>query len=484
MEAPKNPGYASVLRTLFWLCLSFALLSAGAVDRLPLSICALILSLIAAPAVLSAWNTDTKASIYLIASAALLFAVATVWLQTIPIADLSNLNDAWSQVRQQIGIAQASISVVPDETAAGIVAWCPLLAFVVAGHLYPDQTAALRLMRGLCYVNVLAAIFGIIQFFIVPDSLGISDKVYYIDSLSSVFVNRNSAGTFFGCGLLLGVGFAWHYWRAIPTGDLMHALLSSHVQIRREHMRLILFLAIVVIDLVALSLTRSRGAIVSTIAAAVLLSFLLWSQSSALRLNTRFPWLRYFGWGRYLLPLVTVGLIATLFTERAAYRLQTQGADEGRLCTYQSTWRAIVDNWPSGSGFNTFTQVFPAYRDSTCVGINGFWNAAHNSYLEGLLGLGLPFAILLAVGYAVLLAALVVGYRLRHRYRFAPAIGLSVLLLVSIHAFVDFSMQIPAIGIFIAATMAGSLTVGLSRSHGRSTPSRQSAAPTLPTDRA
>jgi len=211
----------------------------------------------------------------------------------------------------------------------------------------------------------------------------------------------------------------------------------------------------------ALFLTQSRGAVGATFIALVVAVALM----SSRRLTADKPGEEFVAWRRTAAIvaglLIIVGLFA-LFAGRSVYRMQEQG-DEGRWCSYASTMAAIKDNWVFGAGFGAFQDVFPVYRDSDCVGIFGVWERAHDFYLEGWLGLGLPFLVALAIGYLVLIAAFVRGVRVRHKFCFIPVMGLAALILASLHSVVDFSLQIPGLAVYFAAIMAATVTVSLGR---------------------
>jgi O-antigen ligase len=160
--------------------------------------------------------------------------------------------------------------------------------------------------------------------------------------------------------------------------------------------------------------------------------------------------------------VIVVGLFA-LFAGRSVYRMEEQGSDDARWCAFSSTIAAIKDNWIFGTGLGAFQDVFPVYRDSDCAGIFGVWERAHNFFLEGWLGLGLPFLLALAIGYLVLIVTFIHGVKVRHRFRFVPIIGLAALILASLHSLVDFSLQIPGVGVYFAAIMAATVTVSLGR---------------------
>ena len=125
--------------------------------------------------------------------------------------------------------------------------------------------------------------------------------------------------------------------------------------------------------------------------------------------------------------------------------------------------QALIDNLPFGTGFGTFQDVFPGYRDHVCAGINGIWDAAHNSFIEGGMGLGLLFLVLAPVAIALLVRAFLIGLRERQRYRFVPALGLASLLLICLHSLVDFSLQIPAVAFYAAAIFGCCVVISLGR---------------------
>ena len=47
-----------------------------------------------------------------------------------------------------------------------------------------------------------------------------------------------------------------------------------------------------------------------------------------------------------------------------------------------------------GFGYGTFSSAFPMFRDDT-LSISGFWDKAHNTYIEIFQGLGLLFGAML-----------------------------------------------------------------------------------------
>ena len=78
---------------------------------------------------------------------------------------------------------------------------------------------------------------------------------------------------------------------------------------------------------------------------------------------------------------------------------------------------------------------------------------AHNSYLEALLGLGAPVAIILFVGLGALVAQCLRGTLIRKRDRLAPSVAVGASLIVACHGLIDFSIQLQGIALSYAALL-------------------------------
>jgi O-antigen ligase len=143
-----------------------------------------------------------------------------------------------------------------------------------------------------------------------------------------------------------------------------------------------------------------------------------------------------------------------------ADRLSVNGfASDDRLAVYGLTWRSILDAPLFGFGDGTFSEVFPMYRDGT-IGPFGVWDMAHNSYLEALQGLGVPVAVLFFLGLGVLFVRCVLGAIERQRAASAPLVACAATVVVALHAFVDFSVQMQA----VALTWVALLGAGVAQS--------------------
>jgi len=387
-----------------------------------------------------------------------------IFLQAMPFAAGDFANGAWKSVNEKVGPVMATISVAPTTTLESIPSLAlPFFVFLSALSLFQGDSEALWLWRALAYFGVGYAVFGILQEIFLPQQLFLTDKTHYVGSLTATFVNRNTAGTFFGLALLLNLGLVFSYLRDTRVQGFLRRIMQFEMSWRDKYGLAVLHIVYCLTVAVALVLTQSRGASASSFIGAavgiILMSgWLLKADASG------GVWARNRPLLAPVIGLVLLAVIFETFSGRVAYRIQEEGVDQSRWCTYASTLEAIKDHPLFGSGFGTFRDVFPLYRNVDCVGIFSIWDKAHNSFLEGYLGLGLPFALALLIGYATLTAILIRGMRTRRSLRFAPVMAFAALTLVTLHALVDFSLQIPGLNVFFAAMLAVGVTTALARS--------------------
>lgn len=264
--------------------------------------------------------------------------------------------------------------------------------------------------------------------------------------LSSTFVNRNHAATYFGLASLVSFILMMQAYREIfvhhrrqhSFADWLIDLLASRIGLLL--LAFILFLGCVL-------LTQSRAGILSTgiaLAFAAILQTLLANRSKQNSNGgaTRFRrvFLALFA-GLSIAGYIALQLSGDAFLTRLS---DTSSNPVYRLELYRLCLEMIKDFPLLGTGYGSFQTAFIFYQDETLPN-TVFWDKAHNSYLEVLIGLGLPvgLALLSAFGWAVMRCRKAFIYRQRNRY--FSVLGLSSTLLIGLHSLADFSMQIQAI---------------------------------------
>ncbi|KPL51901.1 hypothetical protein ABB55_06400 [Prosthecomicrobium hirschii] len=441
---------------LYFTSIVLAVVPFGAVHAIPLGLSAVVTCLVL---VLSLGRAVTNPAIgRLIVQAAGVAALLTGWLlvQSLSAPDILPSHPAWRSVERDFGAIEPSISINPNATAWSLIDLAtPFLSFVSALILFGNDTAAARLWRFLRLFGLCVTIFGLAQFLILPNTILIFEKWTYQGSLTATFVNRNSAATFLGLVALLWFAEFLGAMRRLSWRDLAERLGAFRWG-GEDGLATALRAALATfLSLGALFLSTSRGGFIAT-AIGFLVVFIQMSRGAPTdRASSR--WHGLAGLGLIL-------AVFALFGGLALQRLQVQGADDSRLCAYLSTLSAIRDNWLFGTGFGTFADIFPLYRDPACASIEGVWDRAHNSYLEATLGLGLGFVVLLVFVVGRLVSILRQGIASRRRNRHIVAGGFGALALVASHALVDFSIQIHGVAMYWVATMAVSTAIALGRS--------------------
>ncbi|MBX5136748.1 O-antigen ligase family protein [Rhizobium lentis] len=431
----------------------------GSVTPLPFAFAAIGMFALAIVSVLL--FAEPRQSRWVFKIALLLLVVLTSWtfIQTIELPANLLANPAWSAAHDLAGVQYAAISVEPADTLASIL-WValPFVTFLTGLILCDTDQRARKVLASLGLAAGGIAVFGLLQFSMFPNVLILIEKHAYLDSLTAIFVNRNTAATFLGLGTLLMLTLVRDIacsYSTHPPGEPGRNLLL---------LRTWIYILLLCACFTALMLSRSRAGIFATFVAALIY----------------FPWL-VLNWNssrRYLIPapkwhsvlkllaaVIFVVLLLSIFAGQAILRAQERRLeDDDRFCILPDIWRAISDHWLTGTGLGTFRTVFSAYRDPAC-GIFGIFDRAHNFYLEGFLGLGVAFPVATFLAFAVLARVFWRGLSERRRLRHYVLLGIAATVLVALHAAVDFSLQIPGFAVFFSAFLSAVVAISLGRSY-------------------
>jgi O-antigen ligase len=163
--------------------------------------------------------------------------------------------------------------------------------------------------------------------------------------------------------------------------------------------------------------------------------------------------------------LVITGIFLEL-TNSLLGRIDQEGVvGESRLAVSSIALRAILDSPWLGYGYGTFADVFGMFRDRS-ISPQGFWNTAHDVYLELFQGLGVIAGALLIICVIILVAKCLIGSRRRHRAAAIPAMAVSVACLIGVDALVSSALHRQTIALtFMALLGAG---IAQCKSQGRS----------------
>jgi hypothetical protein len=334
----------------------------------------------------------------------------------------------------------------------------PIAVFISALLNVRDTSTFTRMADVVLGISAIATVASLLQYFLSPDRLLLEQKVHYLDSFTGTFTNPNTAATYFGILTLLSLALMSRPWEIIRPLTFFTTNRRWVQEDNKQAMAIAFYAALALLFGLALFLTRSRAGVLSSLLALAVLA------GGQTFVSLRRKYTMRAALGGTALAIVSVCALFALFGSRLLLRIETEGfVDEQRLCTYASTWQAIKEHLAWGAGAGTFQDVFPSYRAEKC-GIDGYWEMAHSVPLEGWLAFGGAFLVAAAIAYVTLIATYAKGLRERRRYRYVPLVCLSILLLVTVHSLVDFSLQIPAVALLVAWSLGGGAAVSVGRS--------------------
>jgi len=405
-----------------------------------------------------------------IALPTVLFVIVLGWigLQISPAgAQLFGGHPAWDYViesggsgGQGAGDGHIRLSVNVAETGAGLMRLATYGAVFFAAFILAQRTATAGfLIKALLFSAGFYAFYGLFRFAFDWEKILWFD-VGPGDALTSAFINSNSAATYFGLASVAGAAVLLRQIRRERFGREGHSFRYRVMTIiAAMSARFGVAIVAFILPLTALLMTASRGGIMATLAGLAALLVLTAIRRSAAGGGSA----RFAGFVGIAVLLVTVFHISGA---RFAERLAVSGVQsQDRLNVYQTTLEAIKDNALLGSGYGTFQDIYPLYRNeepySPLV-----WDKAHNDYLELFLGLGIPAALVFLSSLSLVFAVVVRGYFRRRRNAIYPGIAVAGSIVLAVHALADFSAQIQA----VAMTYAMILGIGAAQSQSRSVP--------------
>jgi O-antigen ligase len=388
-----------------------------------------------------------------------LFVLVMVWVGIqvvqLPAGPLSN--PIWQVAAGFDGsITHRSISINPMNSVDAAMRLLTYASVFLAVYILasdPDRASAILwiFVCSACFY----AIYGLVRY-----SLDWHKILWFTSPstrLTGPFLGQNNAATYFGLGVVSALALLLQAFRRTEResrhSSRGYRLIAAFQALSGKAGFLLL---IFVVLLVALLLTTSRAGIVATLGGCMTLIALraVKGRSGGNNGATRFAGLAF--------VVFLVVIIFEMSGGRFAERVLTSNLDAGgRFDVYRMTWAAISGNAWFGTGFGTFQDVFPVYRDDVLeLGLT--WDKAHNDYLELFLGLGMPASLMFLLALFLLFTTVLRGYFRRRRDSIYCSIAVAACVVVALHSLVDFSLQIQAVA------MAFAMLLGLGAAQSRS----------------
>jgi O-antigen ligase len=376
------------------------------------------------------------------------YAIALGWAfaQTAPGLPGVAAHPIWQEAAAALG-AMSPLAAVSLDPGASLTGAMRLLSygavFWLALNLCRNAALANRLLWVVALSGSVYALYGLVVEFGDLDSVLWYRKWAYSDSLTATFVNRNSFATYIGMVAIAALALLANEFdhARVEAGSLATSTVET---VDAMPARAYALIGCLILIATALLLTKSRAGIAST--AVGLVVFLL-ANAIYRRRN---------GAGGWFASAVLAVVIALAFVSGRGVidRLSTVDVNlAGRSTVWTMTREAVAERPFAGSGLGTFDDIYLAHRDERLPMRTRPFEHAHNSYLENALELGWPSAAALFAALGWLGVWCIHGVVVRRRHGVYPCVALGALSLGAMHAGFDFSLQIPAIPLCLAALL-------------------------------
>ncbi len=307
--------------------------------------------------------------------------------------------------------------------------------------LRPGGWWAGLLRRTVGSMVVAVALFSMLAFLAAPDWCFGGPRKFHRNSLTGTFMNRNTAASLFGVGLLIWTLRTCADWRLTLAGHQPTPVATPPVAASAA-----------MLCLVALAANRIAG-----------------REPARPRRNSRCG-------AALRRPRPPAACPHAACTHRSRWGHRRAGDLERSGCHtpvpdrldrsaaplgLPPTLALALDHPWLGIGLGNFEIVFPSVRPAD-IGSAGIWTKAHNTPLEILVEIGFPAALTLFAFFGIMLAVLA---RRAVRERSRPAIiAFAAAAFAVLHGLVDFSLQIPGMAVVFAALVGAGLAPRLKRS--------------------
>ena len=332
--------------------------------------------------------------------------------------------------------------------------------FVIVTNCYPSRTAIKRLL------TVIAATGGLVAAIAIGQFVAQTDKIYGIvpsgHSLADAgpFVNHSNFAQFMNLSVGAAVALLFMRVRETFSGHTQLTTVFDELGSRRSLSLWGLF-SVIVLGIIAVLVSLSRGGIVSMLVAAAVIVCLLTFGGTSHR-----------GRGKLIAITVLLAFACVLYIgfdavyQRMATLHDLGGASGGRwqmLKDISAVWLLFPF---LGTGLGTYQVVYPMFDSSTIANVAGH---AENEYAQALAETGLV-GFLALVGFGALVG---IAF-LRNCRRFKMPLNVANyglgfgLIAVLVHSLSDFGQHLPANAILTATFCA--LILNISRSGGHPSP--------------
>jgi O-antigen ligase len=366
---------------------------------------------------------------------------------------IASFHPIWRQASEVLRIPiKPSVSIVRGEPWYALGAPLALILALTCGVIVgQDRNRASQVLQVIAWSGSAYAIYGIFALVFEPTMILWREKTAYLGSLTSTFINRNTAAAYFGSCTAVWLLLLLQRIRTRLPKRIVWSKIPENILSDADKSVLVRF-SMFFLCLTAMFMTGSRGGVIVSLLG-LIIAFVAFFRRDLPR-------------GKMILVATTgaTGAFALFLLQflggNVERRFDVGGlSDAGRLAIYRSTLGMISDHPWFGTGLGTFAWAMPTYRSGEGSMI-GIIDIAHSTPLELAAELGIPLTVVVIIAWLVAFAILISGIRRGRRRDILPLAALIVCLIAQLHSMIDFSLQIPGYAIVIFALLG----VGLTRS--------------------
>jgi O-antigen ligase len=366
-------------------------------------------------------------------------AIVVLWaaFQSADFAPEAWRHPVWKLASAAIGKdVGGAISVYPEAGVTAIL-WMATAAavFFLAVQYGRDARRACLVLFATAVAGGAIAAYGLAVYLTGNKWVLWRPKYAYLDALTATFINRDTFAAYAGTVLTIAFGFV-----VGELGGLRPLRVTGWVRI----VALLLLGGVLALVSAALILSGSRAGTAVAVLGIGSISLLAVARSRS--------------WRGMLVALCAAGGLAAIGFAASSGRLLTArllwfDRDlNARLALDRSVLEAIAARPLFGYGLGAFKEAYPPFR-ALALQQSGRWEYAHNSWLEALMTLGIPFGLVLWLIFLWMLARCLAGALRRGQDAAYPAIGAAVGILAAAQSLVDFPVQIQGFAIPLLAIL-------------------------------
>ena len=383
----------------------------------------------------------------LLRGALIAIALMVLWLalQLLPLPA-----DSWSRLPgrgllaaelRTAGIEAIARPISVDALASlrALFAWLPPLALGLLVLTLP-AVARLRVLQAIVLCALLSLLLGMAQ--LAGGEHSALRWHEYTNTTQAVgpFANRNHLASLVVLSLPIAIAQL-----------LLLARRDTHAaQHGRRSAWLIVATIALMLLLLGLAITRSRGGVLVGAVAVMLSLLLVWRRAAPPEHAAERPRAR--GW------LALAGGVGLLFAIQYGFvgllgRFESQGFEDARWNMATTTIAAARAFAPVGVGAGNFGAVYPSFEPTEQRGIY-YVNRAHNDWLEWWLEGGAPLILIALFGVLLLLVATFAIWRSDTELRLARLGAALACWVVLVHSLLDYPLRTAAIAVVFAVLLA------------------------------